>query len=106
VSNIDHTHHRATVIVGLLSKIQSIQGCRMGQDQGNTQFQHRQNEDASFDSICRRCFATVASRTHEGQFAEHEDSHQCSPIRLFAIADGAVPESQNRIGDTQRVDAV
>ena len=54
-----------------------------------SQFQHQRNEDSSFDSICLRCLLTVASANHEDQLAKHEASHQCSPIRLFAIATGA-----------------
>jgi hypothetical protein len=48
------------------------------------------------DSICMHCFLTVASASHEDQLDEHENTHQCSPIRLFAIANGALPEAPSR----------
>jgi hypothetical protein len=33
-------------------------------------FQHRDNEDGSFDSICTRCFLTVASADEEDKWDE------------------------------------
>jgi hypothetical protein len=59
-------------------------------------FQHRDNEDGSFDSICTRCFLTVAGADEEDQLASHEAIHVCSPIRLFAIATGAHAPADSR----------
>ena len=64
----------------------------MGPHQPSAQFRHRQNVGASLDSFCLHCFVTVASVDLEDQLTEHEDAHRCSPIRLFAIANGAMPQ--------------
>ncbi len=40
-------------------------------------FSHRQNRDGSFDSICPRCFRTVATRSTESLLARDEFRHIC-----------------------------
>jgi hypothetical protein len=40
-------------------------------------FPHRRNGDGSFDSICTRCFQTIASRFSEVALAEAERLHTC-----------------------------
>ena len=41
-------------------------------------FAHRQNEDGTFDSICRNCFSTVVRGLHtESQLTEFENQHAC-----------------------------
>ncbi len=44
------------------------------------QFAHRRNPDASFDSICTKCFQTIASEDSEGKLMAHEERHSCEPI--------------------------
>lgn len=45
---------------------------------GEPRFPHRLNRDGTFDSICRVCFATVASVVDEAELAHHEAAHVCS----------------------------
>jgi len=40
-------------------------------------FPHRRNPDGSFDSICRKCFRTVATRRNEADLAQAEREHVC-----------------------------
>lgn len=40
-------------------------------------FAHRQNRDGTFDSICPRCFRTVATRSQESYLAKDEFRHIC-----------------------------
>ena len=48
-----------------------------------SRFPHRLNPDRTIDSICRVCFATVASVVDEGELARHEAVHVCiRPIDL------------------------
>jgi hypothetical protein len=47
-------------------------------------FAHRQNSDASIDSICTTCFQTIASEDSEGQLIAHEERHSCDPYWQFS----------------------
>ena len=40
-------------------------------------FPHRCNRDGSFDSICMRCFQTIASCFSESALADAERQHTC-----------------------------
>lgn len=40
-------------------------------------FTHRQNADGTFDSICHRCFRTVATVNSEDSLHAEELSHRC-----------------------------
>jgi hypothetical protein len=40
-------------------------------------FPHRRNPDGSFDSICPKCFRTVATRRDEADLAQAERDHVC-----------------------------
>jgi hypothetical protein len=40
---------------------------------------HRPNRDGSYDSICTRCYATVASARNETELSMHETTHICIP---------------------------
>ncbi len=40
---------------------------------------HRPNKDGSYDSICTRCFATVASARNEAELTMLESTHTCIP---------------------------
>ncbi len=46
-------------------------------------FPHRHNHNGSFDSICRACFATVASVTEERELEFYESKHRCDPVTLY-----------------------
>jgi hypothetical protein len=43
-------------------------------------YSHRRNPDATFDSICHRCFSTVATESSEGALAKHEQQHECEAL--------------------------
>ena len=40
-------------------------------------FSHRLNRDGSFDSICLKCFATVANTRTETELTAHDKIHIC-----------------------------
>ena len=40
-------------------------------------YAHRQNEDGSYGSICRTCFATIGCSEREEGLAEYEKAHAC-----------------------------
>jgi hypothetical protein len=40
-------------------------------------FSHRHNADETFDSICHKCFHTVATEKNETALKQHELLHQC-----------------------------
>jgi hypothetical protein len=40
-------------------------------------FPHRRNKDGSFDSICLKCFATVASHMTQEELRELDKNHVC-----------------------------
>jgi hypothetical protein len=65
----------------------------MEHHQERSQFQRRHVESSLFDSICLRCYLTIAYAQHPGELEQVEDAHKCSPIRLFAIANGALPKN-------------
>jgi hypothetical protein len=46
------------------------------------QFLHRVKRDGTFDSICRDCFATVATVLREADLAQAEKDHRCNPWML------------------------
>jgi hypothetical protein len=43
----------------------------------STLFAHRLNEDGSYDSICRVCFAAVVRSKPESELAQYEKAHDC-----------------------------
>lgn len=43
-------------------------------------YSHRQNPDHTFDSICHRCFSTVAREATESALAKHEQRHKCDAL--------------------------
>jgi len=47
-----------------------------------TAFAHRRNHDSSFDSICTKCFNTIASADSELKLIPHEEQHSCDPYEL------------------------
>ena len=51
-------------------------------------FPHRFNSDGTIDSICSRCFATVATEGKESDLKEAEDAHVCSDADLYRASRG------------------
>ncbi|MDQ1453860.1 MAG: hypothetical protein QOK38_3726 [Acidobacteriaceae bacterium] len=47
-------------------------------------FQHRNNEDGTCDSICLRCYRTVATSQQEAWLAHEESIHTCTLLDLHA----------------------
>jgi len=45
-------------------------------------FPHRQNPDGSFDSICLRCFATVATAMDVRQLHSYDKNHVCDATSI------------------------
>jgi hypothetical protein len=54
--------------------------------QAQPTFPHRHNRDGVIDSICSRCFVTIASAEVESELAQYERSHVCDPIRLYQLS--------------------
>jgi hypothetical protein len=45
----------------------------------STEYPHRLNAEGSYDSICRRCFRTVARAETEAELRAYEAKHICDP---------------------------
>jgi hypothetical protein len=45
-------------------------------------YPHRHNENGTYDSICLKCFATVATTLTEPELAFYDRRHICDPILL------------------------
>jgi hypothetical protein len=45
-------------------------------------FARRKNKDGTFDSICMKCFATIASSLKEPEVEHWEQRHRCDPVAL------------------------
>ena len=43
-------------------------------------FRHRHNPDGSWDSICMKCYLTVATAAKVDDLQEHEQSHDCAGL--------------------------
>lgn len=48
-------------------------------------FPHRRNADGTYDSICTKCFVTVASTNNEADLLKAEEAHICSGLDLDRI---------------------
>src|SRR3954471_2595963 len=48
-------------------------------------FPHRSKLDGSFDSICPRCFRTIASGQRIGDLVKAEKRHICDPADLITL---------------------
>ena len=57
-------------------------------------FPHRLNRDGSFDSICLRCFATVANAATETELTAHDQNHICDQTMLCDRRLFRAPHSQ------------
>lgn len=52
-------------------------------------FPHRQNTDGTHDSICTKCFVTVATVMNESELAGHESAHVCNPSYEYRFSQSA-----------------
>jgi hypothetical protein len=48
-------------------------------------FTHRPNPDGSYDSICRRCFSTIATEHDQNGLLAQESGHVCNEEDLLRI---------------------
>jgi hypothetical protein len=46
-------------------------------------FPHLRNPDGSYDSICRACYATVATVKNECELEFHESQHKCDLLAMY-----------------------
>jgi hypothetical protein len=61
-------------------------------------FAHRHNSDGSYDSICTKCYATVASAGKEEALSSPESAHVCDPFALYLAEQGSIPVSVPMLG--------
>jgi len=54
--------------------------------QTSPRFPHRHNPDGSYDAICTRCFATVATARREDELAALEKAHVCDESKLMQLS--------------------
>jgi hypothetical protein len=47
-------------------------------------FAKRRNSNRSIDSICTKCFLTVASVGSDEELVAHEEKHICDPFGAFS----------------------
>ncbi len=47
-------------------------------------FARRRNQDSSIDSICTKCFQTIASAACEEELVTPEEKHGCDPYGEFS----------------------
>ncbi len=59
-------------------------------------FPRRRNQDGSIDSICTKCFRTIASRTSEAHLAEEEKRHSCQIPDLHRVETHATNQKRDR----------
>jgi hypothetical protein len=63
-------------------------------------FARRHNKDSTIDSICTRCYRTIASGNSEECLAAAEESHSCDPNGEFNLV------HQNREAKLERLDLI
>jgi hypothetical protein len=56
-------------------------------------FAHRRNADGSIDSICLKCYRTVASRRAEEELDAPQAAHVCSGFDLAHLPHQAEPRN-------------
>ena len=58
-------------------------------------FAHRQNKEGTVDSICMKCFATVALSLREAEVEQREHGHRCDPEALERLnRAGTIPQER------------
>jgi hypothetical protein len=57
-----------------------------------TAFAHRHNLDGTWDSICTRCFLTIATEWAEDGLSMHEQRHDCDSLM----------RARNRVGYSEK----
>ena len=49
-------------------------------DRISSAFAHRHNRDGTWDSICPKCFFTLATEQREERLVVHEQDHDCEAL--------------------------
>jgi hypothetical protein len=57
----------------------------------NLAFSHRRNDNDTIDSICLKCFRTIATKGTKAELADSEADHECGG---FDLAFKLYPEDQ------------
>jgi hypothetical protein len=60
-------------------------------------FPHRHNKDENFDSICTRCYATVATVGEEWELSSYESKHICDPVAVHLFSKGSSVRTQGPV---------
>ena len=63
-------------------------------------FAHRNNPDGTCDTICSRCFQTIATVRDEAELPRIESQHVCDPTSLGKIR--AIEFSKTHVGYEQK----
>lgn len=53
-----------------------------------TAFHHKYHDNGTIDSICPRCYLTIASAIDKQHVSLVEHSHECDPVRLYQMENG------------------
>ena len=62
-------------------------------------FAHRSNLDRTTDTICPRCFATVATVYNESKLLRFEQQHICDPVLVKRFEGSDIPKRQLIVED-------
>lgn len=83
--------------------------CAVSMTYVDSKFAHRDNRNGTFDSICRECFATIATAQWEASLEAAERAHVCDPEEAARFAEmhgfysaPGVPPSQEPVPRRQR----
>jgi len=57
------------------------------------EFAHRRNSNGTIDSICRRCFVTVANAIEPSDLEQSEHQHICDPWVVAKYQQDVQPEA-------------
>ena len=60
-------------------------------------FAHRQNKEGTVDSICMKCFATVALSLREAEIEQREQGHRCDPEALERLNRAGTSPQERRL---------
>jgi hypothetical protein len=67
--------------------------------QPSSSFPHRHNFDGSYDSICTKCYATVARAEKEESLSSSESTHVCHTMApLYLAREGPIPAYTPMLG--------
>ena len=68
-------------------------------------FTRRWNRDSSIDSICTKCYRTIASANREDELAVRERNHICDPYEEVIRADADSHQPTCGVADQANVQA-